>query len=221
MKGQRHRIEGRRLGAVIGLGLLMMGSRVFGLDTPPARAEADPSPAILVLVYNYTQASAATLRDAEREADRIFTKAGVQTIWLDCPTGHSAVTGPGACWRPPEPGAVLLRILPNTVRNGFRDTMFGFANLPVCASVYYHQAVRLAREHNAILDLPVTLGCAIAHELGHLLLGSNSHSDAGIMQGRWGPREIQRALMGREVFTPEQAGRLRAEARSRVGLRSE
>ena len=34
------------------------------------------------------------------------------------------------------------------------------------------------------------LGCAIAHEVGHLLLGPSSHSAGGIMHGEWGSKEL-------------------------------
>ena len=34
-------------------------------------------------------------------------------------------------------------------------------------------------------EIPIILGCVITHEVGHLLLGSNSHSGSEIMQGQW------------------------------------
>ena len=62
------------------------------------------------------------------------------------------------------------------------------------------------------------LGCAIAHEVGHLLLGPSSHSAGGIMCGEWGPKELQLALMGRLLFASQQAKLIRAEARRRMNL---
>jgi hypothetical protein len=50
----------------------------------------------------------------------------------------------------------------------FRGTLpYGFAILPVIASVYYEYIVRLAKSEDAIL---IVLGCAIAHEVGHCCL---------------------------------------------------
>lgn len=60
------------------------------------------------------------------------------------------------------------------------------------------------------------LGCVTAHELGHLLLGSNSHSSTGIMQSPWREKQVREALDGTLLFTAEQAKRLRAEARIRM-----
>jgi hypothetical protein len=56
-------------------------------------------------------------------------------------------------------------------------------------------------EHNIAL----VLGCVIAHELGHLLLGLHEHSIAGIMQAHWGVEQVQRALMSQLFFLPEEA----------------
>jgi hypothetical protein len=53
-------------------------------------------------------------------------------------------------------------------------------------------------------------GYAVAHEIGHLLLGSHSHSLVGIMRARWGRKELARAE--RELlFLREQAELIRTE----------
>ena len=60
--------------------------------------------------------------------------------------------------------------------------------------------------------LPIILGCVMAHELGHLLLGSNSHSDRGIMLSRWEVNQVRHLMMGALLFTPEQSKLMRLEA---------
>ena len=64
------------------------------------------------------------------------------------------------------------------------------------------------------------MGCAIAHEVGHLLLGPSSHSAGGIMRGEWGPKELRLTLMGGLLFTSQQAKVIRAEARRRMSLKT-
>jgi hypothetical protein len=49
------------------------------------------------------------------------------------------------------------------------------------------------------------LGHAIAHELGHLLLGSNSHSGWGLMRAVWNNQDLQRAAKGDLLFTSVEA----------------
>lgn len=55
------------------------------------------------------------------------------------------------------------------------------------------------------IGLDQVLGHAIAHEIGHILLGSNSHGSRGLMKAKWGQEDIKRAGKGDLLFTPEQA----------------
>jgi len=67
---------------------------------------------------------------------------------------------------------------------------------------------------------PVILGCVIAHELGHLLLGSNSHSGSGVMQPQWGRKQVKQALTCELLFTHERSKVIRREAQTRASLPS-
>jgi hypothetical protein len=107
-----------------------------------------------------------------------------------------------------------------SAQNKFQDTVFGFAVHPILATVYYDYPVRLARGDNSDFELPVILGCVIAHELGHLLLGSNSHSGSGIMQPRWERRQVRQAMTGDLLFTSAQAKRIQFEAESRIRVQA-
>ena len=148
----------------------------------PARTS---HPTITVLVANYSQASPAILAAAEREAGRILGQAGLRASWIECSVGPSTISTQDPCQKAPEANGIRLRILPGPVLDKFQDSVFGFAIHPVLASVYYEFALRRARRDDAEFELPIILGCVMAHELGHLLLGSNSHSDRGIMLPRW------------------------------------
>ena len=55
----------------------------------------------------------------------------------------------------------------------------------------------------AEFEVPILLGCVIAHEIGHLLLGLNSHSGSGIMQRRWERKQITQVMTGTPLFTHE------------------
>ena len=56
------------------------------------------------------------------------------------------------------------------VQNKYEDSVFGFTIHPVLATVYYEYAVRRAKSDHAEFEIPIILGCVIAHELGHLPL---------------------------------------------------
>ena len=181
---------------------------------------ANSNPTIRVRVNNYTQVSPGILAGAEREAGRILDRAGLWTVWLDCPSGHSTTGPQGPCRKALEATDIVLRVLFESSQNKFQDTAFGFAVVPVLASVYYDYVAHLARSDNAEFEIPIILGCVIAHEIGHLLLGSNSHADSGIMQGHWERGQIRQAMTGNLLFTPEQAKLIQAETQKRMRLQT-
>jgi hypothetical protein len=56
----------------------------------------------------------------------------------------------------------------------------------------------------------VLLGHVMAHELGHFLLGDNSHSRDGIMIDAFREQEFRRAQTGKLLFSARQAAQMRA-----------
>jgi hypothetical protein len=202
-------LSGLSFVVVVGL----TGVTAFVFPEPSFAGESGHSPTLTVLVYNTAQASPALLAAAESEAGRILGVAGVRAVWVDCLDQHSAADALELCHQAREPTDVVLRVLPGHIQGRFQDTLFGFVFPPALASVYYEYAGRLASTDR---EISIMLGCAIAHELGHLLLGPNSHSGGGIMHGEWGPKEIQLALMGRLLFASQQAKLIQVEVRRRM-----
>jgi hypothetical protein len=199
------------IGVVVLLGIL-----AFTLSETALAAAAGPNPTITILVSNYAQSPPAILGAAAREAGRILREAGLRTVWLDCRSGRFTETSQGPCKRASEANVIWLRVLPAPARNQFQDNTLGFTVNPVLASVYYDYAVRVAKTDDAEFKLPIILGCVIAHELGHLLLGPNSHSLGGVMQAQWKREQVQQLMMGILLFTPPQSELMRAEARRRM-----
>src|SRR5205085_3700256 len=74
---------------------------------------------------------------------------------------------------------------------------------PCVSDVFYATAYRLSESGR--LNLGEVLGHVVAHELGHLLLGSNAHSSLGIMRPHWSAEELQSLRMGKLLFTREQS----------------
>jgi hypothetical protein len=109
----------------------LLGIMSFAFPETIFASGADSSPTIRVRVNNYTQASPAMLAGAEREAGRILGKAGLQTVWLDCPAAHSTADPQDLCGEPLEATDIALRVLSESTQNKFQDTVFGFAVVPV------------------------------------------------------------------------------------------
>ena len=59
-------------------------------------------------------------------------------------------------------------------------------------------------------------GRVIAHELGHLLLGKNTHSAAGIMHATWRARDLEPTREAARSFLPGEAKKIRAQALARL-----
>src|SRR3970282_1353415 len=53
------------------------------------------------------------------------------------------------------------------------------------------------------------LGRAIAHEIGHLLLNTNSHPEAGLMRAAWSRSELRRNATDDWRFREEDAKKIR------------
>src|SRR5262249_37331804 len=66
---------------------------------------------------------------------------------------------------------------------------------------------RLAAE--AHTDCNVLLGNAIAHELGHLLMATNSHGPVGLMRAFWSQDEIRTNRTPDWTFAPGDANAIR------------
>ena len=76
------------------------------------------------------------------------------------------------------------------------------------------QAVReLVDSLNA--DPPALLGAAMAHELGHVLLGSQQHSRDGIMSAHLRSSQLALAARGTLLFNDAQAEAIRSEVSRR------
>ena len=206
-------------------GLLSRGLKIFAVIigvlvfARPASAEGDQGRVITIVVDNYAKASSTILVQAEREASRIFGETGLQIVWVNCFEKHAGAEPDGRCQGEPAIDILALRVLSQPTSgelHKLQDSVFGFAVHPILASVYYEGAAGLAQRDDAGFELPVVLGCVIVHELGHLLLGSNSHSGSGIMQAHWGRDEVRKAMMGRMLFTSEQSTRIREELQTRM-----
>ena len=185
-----------------------------------SEAKGNLDPVVKILVYNTAQAPAAALTEAEREAGRILSKAGVRAIWVECPPKRYDPESQAACqdgWGSINLGLRIL-VQPNSFADRLHGVPLGFAIFPALASVYYDHTLRFVGDD--LLGLPRVLGCIIAHEIGHLLLGPNSHADQGLMQAGWGERQIRQARAGDLLFTSNQAKLIRAEAQVRMRLQT-
>jgi hypothetical protein len=169
---------------------------------------------ITVRVFNFAQVSTETWNVAQKVATGIFSRTAIDVVWLDCSlTAAGNYTLPN-CERPWELTELILRIVPVSAatRAQFGDGTLGIAahsekGTPASASIFYGRVKELAKGGRASIE--VILGHAVAHEIGHLLLGSNSHSSRGLMRASWNRQELQQAVAGELLFTQGEVARIR------------
>ena len=168
-----------------------------------------------VRVYNYAEISAATLHFAESEANRIYREAGVHLEWHECAFSAQAKSADSTCAAPLTPSDLQLRIVRRsnvTPIHAFAENAgFTLGNL---ATVQLESLLDRGRPTACLPHL--MLGRAIAHEIGHVLLGGE-HSSQGIMRVRWGPEELEQSAGNSMVFTLDQERALRLAVKARNG----
>jgi len=220
MKGKDQGLGIRGWGLGMVAGLFMTGSAGFGGDIPAVRGE--PGPKITVTIYNYAQVPSGTLDEAEAVAARIFERANIESSWQEHRVTAAGSTTIANTLRTRNEVRITMHIIPRSmaVRLTPSQICLGLSVVPGgnkrgdMAYVFYHRVEELARGRN--LSAADSLGHAMAHEIGHLLLGANSHSPSGLMRARWDRSDMLRAATGWLIFTAEEAERLRAEVRERL-----
>jgi hypothetical protein len=177
-----------------------------------------------VRVYNAAVMSAADQVVALRAAATILAAAGIGASWLSC--GDVALDPTATvCDTPLDPSELSVRLvrLPGTasvhgeLQLGYSlvDTAAGAGTL---ATIYADRVAWLAGAAGA--DTPTLVGFAIAHEIGHLVLGTNAHSGTGLMRAVWSREELRRNDAADWLFGRSEAARMRSSVLRLEGLRS-
>jgi hypothetical protein len=169
----------------------------------------------LLLVVRVFDRSGQSLEDrtvAVRTADAILRQAEVTSRWIDCSADARATAS--ACTTPALPGELAMRITPAppeprpTTRRALGYSLVepevGGGTLGTVFSdrvAWLAEASRTSRQ--------ALLGRAIAHEIGHLLLGTNEHPRHGLMRAVWTAADLRRNRDDDWRFTQVDVARLR------------
>lgn len=147
--------------------------------------------ALTVRVYDNADVPKAALRAALETAAQTLRPADLEVAWLSC-----SVSSGGRCTEPPRRGELIVRLVRSGKLSTGDDESLGTALVDpatgtgVLATVYVDRVERLARGSEG--DLGMLLGRAMAHEIGHLLMGRSAHAVRGLMRPRWTRAEVAR-----------------------------
>jgi hypothetical protein len=203
------------------LTFLNVAPLAFAQIPPPSTAL---SPEVSISVHNYADVPTELLTAAEDQAREIFRHAGLETVWLNCSPKLENLE-PASCYFG-DATHLTLKISPHAMNAQVRDRIdvLGTAypdekGAGYFAYVFYDRVQELAQRRRLGHAL---LADVMAHEIGHLLLGSNSHSMSGIMCAHWNYDELRHVAEGAMSFVPAQArimrDRLRARQSGRLDL---
>lgn len=209
------------LGLATGLAVIMATGAVEPASARNRTATESGAVTITLRVYDYVRVNRPRLLAAESEATEILAQAGLEARWVDCPTSQAELDNYPDCqsaWRATD---FVLRVLPNAMvdsRTKWQEAMGSTLECDdagTCTSnIFYDRVSGIAEESSA--TLPVLLGRAMAHEIGHLLLGANSHSRTGIMRPFWAGQELSLNAQVYLLFTPEQSRQMKTRLAARA-----
>jgi hypothetical protein len=190
---------------------------LVSLTSVPARSASDAAPPVIAVEVLLTVAphlSADARAGLVREATALWRDAGVRLEWrppLDHPPARrlrlrvlvverDARVMPGT----PIPVGELLR-------TGEGDAL-AFVSIAQAARVVVLAAPPAQREPGSLSDrrLGLVLGRAVAHEIGHYVLGGRAHATVGLMRATFDPREFAGLDSAGFSLDPGGAARLRA-----------
>lgn len=191
--------------------LALTWGAIPGISRGRSGAAKGPRPTITLRVVNEGGIERGPLKPAEKEAVRIFSHSGIDLVWLNCDPGQAVWGSGNPCQRELGPAEFWMRIVTRRTAVATAD-MLGFTDLDESqdhgsAGVYYPAAVEMAAQWHATVG--EILGAAIAHEVGHLILGANAHSPSGVMFAHWGRAQFERIGISGLNFTADQARMLR------------
>jgi len=184
-----------------------------------------PAPQLVVSVCNDAGVPDRVLQRAEREAENAFHRAGVVLVWAPCggAENHRATAYLDVAHMTKVFSIRIVTHSLNLPGEDFGIAFVGSDGTGSQADVFYSSIVAL--QQSSTVGTAELLGYVMSHELGHLVLGGNSHSRLGIMQPRWAGEQLRRISMGLFDFDLRQAELLRARllgayARERRELRA-
>ena len=166
---------------------------------------------VRIAIHNDARVPETVLTQATQEATRIFRAAGVDSQWIVCQSPNGGDSDSSICSSRVDLSHISLRVVPWSAKLG--DSIFGAAFLSekgggAYCDVFYPSVEKFRSDSDASPSR--LLGHVMAHEIGHLLLGTHSHSAFGIMQPHWQEEELRRIGMGTLLFTPVQARKMQA-----------
>jgi hypothetical protein len=143
---------------------------------------------LVIGLYDYSNLSAKETTHLTETADLAFAHSGIRVVWRHC-RGALAVASGITCEGEIQENEIVMRLQPGGPRSSHDGRMgqtYVTAEGGYYASVFVPSVRAQAAGFGIAFDL--LMGYAVAHEVGHCLLGPG-HSYAGLMRGTWNRKD--------------------------------
>lgn len=162
---------------------------LFGLSLHAGAMECNLVRTVPIHLVNEAAVPPRVLAAAQREAVYILKSLCVHLGWT----------------AEPETDAIEMRITAAPIGPDIPNGALGITFLdPIGTNrgtVFFSRVRAVERTYGRLVNLEGLLGCVLAHEIGHLLLGSRTHSREGIMVANFERAELLKAGQRGLLFT--------------------
>lgn len=196
--------------AIALIALLLAGAPEWvSMDESTARVP------VTVWIYDGFGVTVDDITAARDEADVILRKAGIAPVWFHCGLVEGKWQGPNdRCKSGIGPDAIFVRLLRSSRLGENNRVPLGEAQVDTQTHTGWIATVfadRVASTSNrAGANARSVLGRVIAHEIGHLLIGTNHHSAKVLMRAAWTDLELRRSIGLEWRFSATEARSMRA-----------
>jgi hypothetical protein len=155
-------------------------------ETRPKLNDNGAAPFLKIRVYGCPKTSMWLLGAAETETTRMLQRAQIETSWNNCLTKQRT----GSCAAQAQPAELVVRIIEKALPEATPRAL-GMATWfegSSSAFVFYDRIIAL---RTGTRPLAAILGRVLAHEIAHLLLPQENHSDVGLMRGQWNADDLR------------------------------
>jgi hypothetical protein len=169
------------------------------------------TPELNIRVYGFHGLSSEALPEAYTEAERLLRPSSIRLKWIDC----TSPTLSTECTSPQLPADLTMRIVRGALPPATSRALglAAWSGDMAAAFIFYDRVTALRTSDRLV---PSILGRVMAHEITHLLLGSQDHSELGLMKGQWSAddlRTVNSAWLGLPIQSVQF---MQKEARRRV-----
>ena len=189
---------------------LQLAALCLSIDQRATASEQADGLTVRISIENPDHAFEKDLLRARKIAEELYRQADVSLVWVDREQASSDAEALRVVVEPSSAvsrhlGAEAMGVAPSP-GDGTRGSLaYVFSDRVVAFAASYH------------LSMASVLGCALAHEIGHLLLPVNAHAGGGIMRATWTPDLYAPRSPGLPGLEPQQAKLMRTRLMSRGG----